>query len=108
MEAEGAPRFAERDIFILRDETRFDPGQAWELELLVRRQVGALDTEFAGFDAELNVPERFLVIPEPVAAAMLEDETTQLWVSVWEDRVMHIVVLSAGLGLLTFFLLFQD
>jgi len=108
IEAEGAPRFAERDIFILREETRFDPGQAWELELLVRRQVGALDTEFAGFDAELKVPERFLVIPEPVADAMLEDETTQLWVSVWEDRVMHIVVLGAGLVLLTFILLFQD
>ncbi|MBE0489010.1 MAG: regulatory protein NosR [Halomonas sp.] len=108
IEAEGAPRFAERDIFILREETRFDPGQAWELELLVRRQVGALDTEFAGFDAELKVPERFLVIPEPVADAMLEDETTQLWVSVWEDRVMHIVVLGAGLGVLTFILLFQD
>ncbi|MGJ7458792.1 transcriptional regulator NosR [Halomonas sp. RA08-2] len=108
IEAEGAPRFAERDIFILREETRFDPGQAWELELLVRRQVGALDTEFAGFDAELKVPERFLEIPEPVADAMLEAETTQLWVSVWEDRVTHIVVLGAGLGLLTFILLFQD
>ncbi|WP_249322223.1 NosR/NirI family protein [Halomonas sp. PGE1] len=108
VEAEGAPRFAERDIFILREETRFDPGQAWELELLVRRQVGALDTEFAGFDAELKVPERFLVIPEPVADAMLDDETRPLWVSVWEDRVMHIVVLGAGLVLLTFILLFQD
>ncbi|WP_416138532.1 transcriptional regulator NosR [Halomonas sp. HK25] len=108
VEAEGAPRFAERDIFILREETRFDPGQTWELELLVRRQVGALDTEFAGFDAELKVPERFLVIPEPVADAMLDDETRPLWVSVWEDRVMHIVVLSAGLGLLTLVLLFQD
>ncbi|MFN2332200.1 MAG: transcriptional regulator NosR [Halomonas sp.] len=108
IEAEGAPRLVERDIFILREETRFDPGQPWELELLVRRQVGALDTEFVGFEAELKVPERFLEIPEPVADAMLEDESRPLWVSVWEDRVTHIVVLGAGLALLTLILLFQD
>lgn len=109
VEAEGAPRLSERDIFILREEARFDPGQPWELELLVRRQVGALDTEFVGFAAELKVPERFLEIPEPVADAMLEDdEASPLWVSVWEDRVLHIVVLGAGLGVLTFILMFQD
>ncbi|WP_404295196.1 transcriptional regulator NosR [Halomonas sp.] len=108
IEAEGAPRLTERDIFILREETRFNPGEPWELELLVRRQVGALDTEFVGFAVEVKVPERFLEIPEPVADAMLEDETRPLWVSVWEDRVTHIVVLGAGLGVLTFILLFQD
>jgi len=108
IEAEGAPRLPERDIFILREETRFDPGQAWELELLVRRQVGALDTEFAGFSTEVKVPERFLEIPEPPADDMLEEDAQPLWVSVWEDRVMHIVVLGAGLGVLTFILLFQD
>lgn len=72
IDAEGAPRLPERDIFILREEAGFDPGQAWEVELLVRRQVGALDTEFAGFAAEVTVPERFLEIPEPPADAMLD------------------------------------
>ncbi|TFH87645.1 regulatory protein NosR [Billgrantia azerbaijanica] len=105
VEAEGAPSLPERDIFILRKDTGFNPGQPWELELLVRRQVGALDTEFAGFSAETQVPERFLDIPEPVAA---EKENAPLWVSVWEDRVLHIVVLGAGLGVLTVILLFQD
>lgn len=107
VEAEGAPRLTERDIFILREETRFDPGQPWEFELLVRRQVGALDSEFSGFGSEMKIPERFLVIPEPVDD-LLADEDRPLWVSVWEDRVLHIVVLGAGLGVLTFILLFQD
>src|SRR5690554_3933667 len=107
VEAEGAPRLSERDIFILREETRFDPGQPWELELLVRRQVGALDSEFSGFASELKIPERFLVIPEP-AVDVFADEDRPLWISVWEDRVMHIVVLGAGLAVLTFILLFQD
>lgn len=108
VEAEGAPRLSERDIFILREETRFDPGQPWELELLVRRQVGALDSEFSGFASEMKIPERFLVIPEPADDLLAGDEERPLWVSVWEDRVLHIVVLGAGLGVLTFILLFQD
>ncbi len=106
---DGAPRLPERDIFILREDAGFNPGLGWELELLVRRQVGALDTEFAGFSAEVQVPERFLEMPEP-SLAMLEDEAASrpLWISVWEDRVMHIAVLGAGLVVLTFILLFQD
>ena len=107
VEADGAPRLPERDIFILREESRFDPAQTWEVELLVRRQVGALDTEFAGFAADVKVPERFLDIPEPIADAMAEEDRP-LWISVWEDRVLHIVVLGLGLGVLTFTLLFQD
>ncbi|TFH87642.1 regulatory protein NosR [Billgrantia azerbaijanica] len=108
IEAEGAPSLPERDIFILREDSRFDPGQPWELELLVRRQVGALDTAFTSFSAEAQVPERFLDFPAPAADAAVEEANAPLWVSVWEDRVLHIVVLGAGLGVLTVILLFQD
>ncbi|WP_240455658.1 transcriptional regulator NosR [Halomonas faecis] len=108
IEADGAPTLPERDIFILREASRFDPGKPWELELLVRRQVGALDTEFASFSSEVQVPERFLDVPEPAADAMADEENAPLWVSVWEDRVLHITVLGAGLGVLTAILLFQD
>ncbi|MFU8833594.1 MAG: regulatory protein NosR, partial [Wenzhouxiangella sp.] len=44
--ADGAPRFTERDIFIIRDDIAFDPGEPWELGLLVRRAAGPLETEF--------------------------------------------------------------
>ncbi len=106
--AEGAPRLPERDIFILRADAGFDPGREWEAELLVRRQYGALDTEFIGFPSETRVPERFLNMPETPVASALEDEYKPLWVSVWEDRVTHIIVLSLGLLVLTGILLFQD
>lgn len=106
--AEGAPRLPERDIFILRADAGFDPGREWEAELLVRRQYGALDTEFIGFPAETRVPERFLNMPEIPSTSALEDEYKPLWVSVWEDRVTHIIVLSLGLVVLTGILLFQD
>src|SRR5690606_39965777 len=38
--AEGMPDFFEMAIFIAREHYRFDPGSAWSLELLVRRQSG--------------------------------------------------------------------
>ncbi|MCC5857912.1 MAG: regulatory protein NosR [Ectothiorhodospiraceae bacterium] len=105
--AEGTPRFSERDIFVVRAEHDFDPGRPWELELLVRRQVGALDSVFVNFAMEYQPPEAWFDYPEP-PAQLAEDDGRPLWVTVWEDRVMHIIVLGAGLTLLTFILMFQD
>ncbi|MDQ2070383.1 transcriptional regulator NosR [Natronospira bacteriovora] len=106
-EAEGSPSFVERDIFIIRSEHEFNPGKPWELDLLVRRQVGALESEFVNFPLDMNPVEAWFDYPEP-QRSIAEESDRPLWVSVWEDRVVHIVVLGAGLLLLTFILLFQD
>ncbi|ACL73639.1 FMN-binding domain protein [Thioalkalivibrio sulfidiphilus HL-EbGr7] len=103
---DGVPRFGEREIFVVRAEHGFDPGRPWEIELLVRRQVGALDSAFVNFSLEYLPPRAFFDYPEP--PPQLAHEDRPLWISVWEDRVMQIVVLSAGLLLLTFILMFQD
>jgi NosR/NirI family transcriptional regulator, nitrous oxide reductase regulator len=106
--ADGAPRFTERDIFIVRAEHGFDPGRPWEMELLVRRQVGALHSAFVNFHLDYTPPEAYFVYPEPAEPAIAEEEDRPLWVTVWEDRVMHIVVLGLGLTVLVFILMFQD
>jgi NosR/NirI family transcriptional regulator, nitrous oxide reductase regulator len=106
--AEGAPRFTERDIFVVRAEHGFDPGRPWEIELLVRRQVGALDSAFVNFHLDYTPPEAYFEYPEPPEPAMAVDDDRPLWVTVWEDRVMHIVILGFGLTLLVFILMFQD
>lgn len=98
---EGAPSLAERDIFIVREEAGFDPGQPWQLELLVRRASGPLDTEFSRFSADYSVPETYIERPE----ALVEEP---IWVQVWRDKAFQIVVLSAGLLVLTGIMLFQD
>ncbi|NYT72763.1 regulatory protein NosR [Halomonas sp. QX-2] len=98
---EGAPSLAERDIFIVREEAGFDPGQPWQLELLVRRASGPLDTEFSRFSAEYSVPEAFIERPEPPVEE-------PIWVQVWRDKAFQIAVLSAGLLVLTGIMLFQD
>ena len=98
---EGAPSLAERDIFIVREEAGFDPGQPWQLELLVRRASGPLDTEFSRFSADYSVPETYIERPE----ALVEEP---IWVQVWRDKAFQIAVLSAGLLVLTGIMLFQD
>ena len=98
---EGAPTLAERDIFIVREEAGFDPGQPWQLELLVRRASGPLDTEFSRFSADYSVPEAYIERPE----ALVEEP---IWVQVWRDKAFQIAVLSAGLLVLTGIMLFQD
>lgn len=98
---EGAPSLAERDIFIVREEADFDPGQPWQLDLLVRRASGPLDTEFSRFSADYSVPEAYIDRPEPPVEE-------PIWVQIWRDKAFQIAVLSAGLLVLTGIMLFQD
>ncbi|MDR9439423.1 MAG: 4Fe-4S binding protein [Halomonas sp.] len=97
----GAPAFDERDIFIIRNAAAFDPGQPWQLELLVRRASGPLDTEFSRFSADYSVPEAYIERPEPPVEE-------PIWVQVWRDKAFQIAVLAAGLIVLTGIMLFQD
>ncbi|XOZ33037.1 transcriptional regulator NosR [Halomonadaceae bacterium KBTZ08] len=100
------PTISEKDIFIVRQQHKFDPATPWELQLRVRRQYGALDSTFVNFTLEHKPIKAWFNIPERRA---LNDESDQpLWVSVWQDRQIQIGVLGAGLGLLVFILLFQD
>ncbi|QOR40720.1 regulatory protein NosR [Billgrantia diversa] len=97
----GAPDFAERDIFIIRENAAFDPGRPWQLELLVRRASGPLDTEFSRFSADYSVPESYIERPEP-------PKEEAIWVQVWRDKAFQIAILGAGLVVLTGIMLFQD
>ncbi|UYG03945.1 NosR/NirI family protein [Halomonas sp. LR3S48] len=98
---EGAPDFAERDIFIIREGAAFDPGRPWQLELLVRRASGPLDTEFSRFSADYSVPESYIERPEA-------PKEEPIWVQVWRDKAFQIAILGAGLVVLTGIMLFQD
>ena len=101
---EGFPGFSEMAIFIIRDSYAFDIGSPWQLELLVRRQVGALDSVFSSFYGDYSAPEQYIVRPEPQVLA----EPVPLWVSVWEQRSFQIAVLSVALLLLFIIIFIQD
>ncbi|MDX1654842.1 MAG: 4Fe-4S binding protein [Candidatus Competibacteraceae bacterium] len=131
--AEGMPRFQEMAIFIIRDAQSFDPGQPWQVELLVSRATGPLESAFTTFSGGYQLPEAYLERPAPppqpvqpvqpqVAAQTvpatpgsglaqleaLEAEAEPIWVTVWKERVFSITVLLLGLVVLTLILIFQD
>src|SRR5690554_3997286 len=58
--SEGAPRFQEMAIFILREDAQFDPGTPWTMELLVRRQTGPVDSIFVSFELPYETLEEYI------------------------------------------------
>lgn len=108
--AEGMPHFAEMAIFIVRAAQRFDPGTPWDLELLVRRQTGPVDSLFTTFDLGYQTPEAYLDRPQPTAAELeaLEDAKRPMWLRVWYQKSFQIGVLLSALGLLAVILFLQD
>jgi len=103
---DGFPGFDEMMIFIVRDHYGFDPGAPWQLELVVRRQIGALDSLFTSFYGDYQIPEAYIERPAPPVAEELEAEP--LWVSIWRDKAFQIGVLSISLLLLTAIIFLQD
>ncbi|MCB1405351.1 MAG: FMN-binding protein, partial [Rhodobacteraceae bacterium] len=53
---EGAPRLTESDIFRIPAESGFDPAEPWRLQLLVQRDVAALERAFTTFDLGYQLP----------------------------------------------------
>ena len=108
--AEGFPKFDEMMIFIIRDQYAFDPGTSWQLELLVRRQVGALDSVFSRFYGDYHIPEHYIERPIQSSSLVAEDDADMepLWVAIWHDKKFQIIVLIISLILLTTIIFLQD
>jgi len=104
MGIDGFPGFREMAIFIVRHQYDFDLGTPWQLELLVRRQVGALDSIFTSFHADYLTPEKYLDRPAPI----VEPEPEALWVSIWKERAFQIGVLCVALVVLFIVIFIQD
>lgn len=101
---DGFPGFSEMAIFIVRDSYEFDIGSPWQIELLVRRQVGALDSLFSSFYGDYLIPEQYIDRPAPV----VEAEPAPLWVTVWQQKRFQIAVLSVALAFLFIIIFIQD
>ena len=102
----GMPEMDEMAIFIVRTEHEFNPGALWEIELLVRRQTGPLDSVFTSFGSTYEIPEAYIERPEPEIAEAAEP--VPMWLSVWQERKFRIGVLAGSLVLLTLIMMLQD
>src|SRR5690606_26047403 len=108
--AEGMPDFFEMAIFTAREQSRFDPGSPWNLELLVRRQVGPIESIFTSFEMPYLLPEEYFERPPLTAEeqAAIDEANRPLWVNIWYQKSFQIGVILVALTLLTVILFMQD
>ena len=117
--ADGAPAFNEADLFKIPANTDFDPTQPFRIQLLVQREVGAIEKVFTTFDLGYQLPQKYLraVAPPPTAevpaaVAGVTDQSEAsaqqaLWQRIWQGKKLEIAVLAVMLAVLTFVFFFQ-
>ncbi|RKZ97674.1 MAG: regulatory protein NosR, partial [Gammaproteobacteria bacterium] len=103
---DGVPEFDEKVIFIIRDKYKFDIGTPWQAELLVRRQIGALDSVFTRFFGDYQALEQYII--RPIQPVYIDAEPEALWVSVWRNKIFQITVLIISLVMLFTVIILQD
>jgi len=101
---DGAPSFHEMSLFIVRAQHEFNPGVDWQLELLVRRQLGAIDSLFTSFKGDYHTLDKYvdrppLIYPEPELS---------LAEQVWQEKNVEVVILFILLAVLLITLFLQD
>ncbi len=101
---EGAPQFHEMSVFRIQAHHEFDPGAPWQLELLVRRQTGPVDSIFTSFKGQFDIPEAYVDTPPPI---LPEPELT-LTQQVWQERQLEVILLIGLMFVLLGILFFQD
>lgn len=117
--ADGAPQLKEMDIFKVPAESGFDPTNPWRIELLVHRDIGAIERLYTTFDIGWQPPASYLtkITPavskaDPSVNAEIENDEqaakTALWQRIWRDKTIEIVVLSIMLLILTAAFFFQN
>ncbi len=104
--AEGTPYFKEMSIFIVREHHNFNPGEEWQVELLVRRQTGPVDSLFSSFKADYLPLDKYVDRPEPVVEGSLEDQP--LWKQVWAEKETSVIILLISMVVLVLVIFFQD
>ena len=110
--AQGAPEFTETDLFRIPAVSGFDPAKPFRIQLLVQRQVAAIEKDFLTFDLAYQLPPHYLraIAAPAVVAAPVQDETaaqTALWEKIWLDKKVEIAALAAMLAVLTLVFFFQ-
>ncbi len=101
---DGAPNFKEMSLFIVREHHKFNPASDWQLEFLVRRQIGAIDSVFTSFKGDYHTLDNYvdrpaLIMPEP------ELSLTQ---QVWQEKNTEVIILIILLVIVVISLFFQD
>ena len=112
----GAPQLSETDIFRIHADSGFDPAEPWRLQLLVQRDVAALERAFTTFDLGYQLPRNFLIERAVPVAASTEDvhdvqaerdAQMALIERIWTDQRFEIIAVLGMLFVLTAAFFFQ-
>jgi NosR/NirI family nitrous oxide reductase transcriptional regulator len=102
--AENAPKFNEMSVFKVAAQHEFDPGASWQLELLVRRQTGPVDSLFKIFKGSYDVLEKYVDTPPAIYPVPELTLTEQIWL----EHQVKVVILIILMVVLLLILFFQD
>jgi len=100
----GVPEFEEKSIFIVREHHVFNPASDWQLELLVRRQTGPLESIFTSFKADYHTLDKYLDRP----AVIIPEPELTLVQQVWQEKEAEVIILIILLVIVLMSLFFQD
>ena len=117
--AEGRPELREMDIFRIPADTGFDPARPFRLQLLVQREVAAIEKVFLTYDLAYALPEKYLITEAPppapadaatgdpaAAAGQIADQSESdaqaaLWRKIWIGKKPEVIGLALMLAVLT-------
>lgn len=112
-----SPQYSEMDLFRIPANSEFDPAQPFRIQLLVQRQVGAIDRAFLTFDLGYLVPDQYIQATSienaqaSTASVLGENDSSQqlshLWPRIWEKKRTHVIILGLALLILTAAFFFQ-
>lgn len=117
--ADNAPVFNEADLFKIPADSGFDPTKPFRIQLLVQREVGAIEKVFTTFDLGYQLPQKYIrsiapppapAVPEAVEAVTSQSEADAhqaLWQRIWAGKKTEIGVLAVMLTVLTGVFFFQ-
>lgn len=132
--AEGAPSLREIALFVVPEDFKLDLTEAWELQLLVQRSVGARDKAFLTYELGYTLPDKYLRLaqaapgsadaPPPsgsqppaqvpttagqAAAGPVGHELEEpLWLKIWRANAVSIGITAVAILVLTGIFFFQD
>lgn len=100
----ATPRFKEMSVFKVAEHHDFDPGASWQIELLVRRQTGPIDSVFTSFKGRYDTLEQYVDTPP----AIIPPPELTLTQQVWQEHQLTVIILSVMMIALVLMLFFQD
>lgn len=112
--AEDAPDFTERDLFKIPADSGFEPTQPFRIQLLVHREVAAIEKVFTTFELGYQLPARYQREIATAPAVQIDtsvaeqDGQAALWKRIWEDKTFEIAGLLVMLAILTLVFFFQS